>query len=397
MCEGKKIVAVNRPTKLGSGNSNRDNSRANFRADSRPNSRADSRSNPKFTKKSFAYKPAFKFLGICLHLAIIGVGLSVITGTSIAFFGQPISKATPEIIPTETQNRQSEPAKTELTKIEAAKTEPAKTELTALTAKVVALTKTEPTINVEMFLTDLDSNGYVDINASKAIAAASMIKIPVLVAFLQDVDAGKIRLDEPLIISKDVIVGHSGNLQYEKVGTKISALDTITLMIIISDNTATNMIIKRLGGKEIVNQRFADLELTSTVIRNPLPDLTGTNTTSPQDLVNLLAMIEQGKILTPRSRDRLMDIMHRTKTNTLLPQGIPATAKIFHKTGDIQSVVGDTGIIDTPDGKRYIISVIAKRPTNDQKANELIRKISRTVYNHLQNAKIPANSALDGA
>jgi beta-lactamase class A len=156
-------------------------------------------------------------------------------------------------------------------------------------------------------------------------------------------------------------------------------------MIIISDNTATNMIMKRIGGMKVANQRFQSWGLPSTVIRNPLPDLTGTNTTSPEDLVNLLSTVEQGKILSARSRDRVMDIMRRTKTNTLLPQGIPPEARIAHKTGDIQSAVGDAGMIDMPSGKRYFISAIAKRPTNDQRANELIRKISRTVYVHLDN------------
>ncbi|AFY72282.1 beta-lactamase class A [Synechococcus sp. PCC 7502] len=322
------------------------------------------------------------FFGIFLQLVIIGIGISVITGTSIAFFRpEPVVVAPPETTPTDTPK--TTPTTSPLP-------EPAtKTELTELTTKINALTKSQPDITVETYLTDLDSGGYVNIKGSEAIASASMIKIPVLVAFLQDVDAGKARLDEQLVLSKDVIVGESGGLQYEPVGTKISALETITLMIIISDNTATNMIIKRIGGIEEANQRFLSWDLTSTVIRNPLPDLTGTNTTSPEDLVNLLSMVEQGKILSPRSRDRLMDIMHRTKTNTLLPQGIPPDARIAHKTGDIKSVVGDAGIIDMPNGKRYIISAIAKRPSNDQRANELIRQISRTVYTHLQDMPKP--------
>jgi beta-lactamase class A len=320
-------------------------------------------------KKSFIYP----FLGLCLNLAIIGMGLSVITGTSIAFFNKtPVPTASIPSLPEIPNNSEISP------------TPIAKAELTALTTQINALTKTSPDISMSVFLTDLDTGGYVNIKGSSAIAAASMIKIPVLIAFLQDVDAGKARLDEQLATSKDVIVGQAGGLQYDPVGTKISALEALTLMIVISDNTATNMIIKRIGGIEAANQRFSSWDLTSTVIRSPLPDLTGTNTTSPEDLVNLLTMVEQGKILSPRSRDRLMDIMRRTKTNTLLPQGIPPEAQIFHKTGDIQSVVGDAGIIDMPSGKRYIISAIAKRPSNDQRANELIRKISKTVYTHLK-------------
>jgi beta-lactamase class A len=369
-------VAVNRPTRLSSKSSDPQGSSDN----SSSNTRGSNRTRPMAKRQPKKSAPFFyPFLKLCLHLAILGLGLSVITGTSIAFFNHasvpaPKISAQPEISATSSETPQVLPIA-------------AKTELIDLTTKINVLTKTEPDIKMEVFLTDLDSGGFVNIKGSNTIGAASMIKIPVLVAFLQDVDAGKARLDEQLVISKDVIVGHAGGLQYEPVGTKISALETLTLMIIISDNTATNMIIKRIGGKEVANQRFLSWDLNSTVIRNPLPDLTGTNTTSPEDLVNLLSMVEQGKILSPRSRDRLMDIMRRTKTNTLLPQGIPPEARIAHKTGDIQSVVGDAGIIDMPNGKRYIISAIAKRPSNDQRANELIRKISRTVYSHLKDMK----------
>ncbi len=351
------------------------------------NTNLNSRTRPtarKPPKKSSIYL----FLGIFLNLGIVGLGLSVITGTSVALFKQ-------SPVPTSTIATPPEISETTPALVPAIATKiPIKTELTALTTKINALTKTEPDISMEVFLKDLDTEGYVNIKGSTAIASASTIKIPILVAFLEDVDAGKARLDEQLVISKDVIVGHAGGLQYEPVGTKISALETLTLMIVISDNTATNMIVKRIGGIAAANQRFLSWELTSTVMRNPLPDLTGTNTTSPEDLVNLLAMVEQGKILSPRSRDRLMDIMRRTKTNTLLPQGIPPGATIVHKTGDIQSVVGDAGIIDMPNGKRYIISAIAKRPTNDQRANELIRKISRTVYTHLKEMESSPNTLL---
>ena len=366
-------MAVNRPTRLSSKSSDPQGASNNS-----SNIRGNNRTRPMGKRPPKKSSPFFyPFLKLCLHLAILGLGLSVITGTSIAFFNhdsvpKPKISNQPEIAITSLETPQI-PAIA------------AKAELTDLTTKINALTKTEPDIKMAVFLTDLDSGGFVNIKGSNAIAAASTIKIPLLVAFLQDVDAGKARLDEQLVISKDVIVGHAGGLQYEPVGTKISALETLTLMIIISDNTATNMILKRIGGKAVANQRFQSWDLNSTVIRNPLPDLTGTNTTSPEDLVNLLSSVEQGKILSPRSRDRLMDIMRRTKTNTLLPQGIPPEARIAHKTGDIQSVVGDAGIIDMPSGKRYIISAIAKRPSNDQRANELIRKISRTVYTHLDN------------
>jgi beta-lactamase class A len=311
-----------------------------------------------------------------LRIVIISIGLSAIAGTLIYFWQSAVSRTITAPIGNQIgSDKKDAPSSTDLT---------LKAELTALTAKIKQLAAPEPDLSIQTLVFDADTGVYADVNGRKPIAAASIIKIPLLIAFLQDVDEGKAQLGERLEISKDVIVGEAGGLQYEPAGTKISALETLTEMIVHSDNTATNMIMKKIGGKDAANRRFKSWGLTSTVIRNPLPDLEGTNTTSPYDLVNLLSMVDKGKLLSPRSRDRLMDIMRRPVTNTLLPQGIAPDARIVHKTGDIRSVVGDAGIIDMPSGRRYIMAAIVKRPDNDQRANELIRKVSRATYDYLK-------------
>ncbi|HEY9844985.1 MAG TPA: serine hydrolase, partial [Candidatus Caenarcaniphilales bacterium] len=100
------------------------------------------------------------------------------------------------------------------------------------------------------------------------------------------------------------------------------------------------------------------------------------------DLTKLMTLVGHGDLLSLRSRDRLLAIMRQTVTNTLLPQGLGAGATIAHKTGDIGSAVGDTGLIDMPNGQRYVATVIVKRPHNDPRAQELIRQISRLLYYH---------------
>ena len=250
---------------------------------------------------------------------------------------------------------------------------PLKTAVQQLAAKNAGLTP-------GVFFVDLDTGAYVELNGSSTFAAASMIKFPVIVAFFQDVDAGKIRLDEMLSVEPKLIGGGSGEMQYQPPGTKFTALDTATKMITISDNTATNMLIARMGGAAALNQRFRSWGLTATQIRNALPDLPGTNTTSPKDLANLMALVNQGDLMSIRSRDRLLDIMRRTTINTLLPPGLGLGATIAHKTGDIGTLVGDVGLVDMPSGKRYIAVTMVKRPYNDSRAQELIRQISRVVY-----------------
>jgi beta-lactamase class A len=242
-------------------------------------------------------------------------------------------------------------------------------------------------------LVDLDTGGYVDVNSAASFPAASTIKIPILVAFFQDLDAGKIRLDEMLTIQQQMIAGGSGNMQYKQVGTQFTALEVATKMITISDNTATNMLIARLGGIEALNQRFRSWGLTTTAIRNQLPDLQGTNTTSPKELATLMAMVNQGNLVNMRSRDRLLDIMRQTQRDHLLPSGLGAGASIAHKTGDIGTMLADAGLVDIPTGKRYIAAVMVQRPNNDPRAEKLISAISRAAYQQFsQNAAMPSGT-----
>lgn len=313
-----------------------------------------------------------------LRLLILGVGIGAIAGTLLSVL-EPTSRLTANRSPT-TSVEKTQQEKLNSAAVVATSALKLSQETTPLKTTVQQLAAKKANLMPGIFLAELDSGSYLDLNGSLTFSAASMIKFPVLVAFFQDVDAGKVRLDEILTLKQQLIGGGSGDMQYRRLGTKFTALETIEKMIIISDNTATNMVIDRLGGTAVLNQRFQNWGLMATEIRNPLPDLTGTNTTSPKDLANLMALVDQGDLVSTRSRDRLLDIMQRTKTNTLLTPGLGKGATIAHKTGDIGSLVGDVGLVDMPNGKRYIAVAMVKRPHNDSRAQELIRAISRAAY-----------------
>lgn len=255
-------------------------------------------------------------------------------------------------------------------------------EMTDLVAKVTPLTRDLTDLVPGVFLIDLDNGNFLSFNGSTAFSSASMIKLPILIAFFQDVDSGKVKLDEMLSMQQSDVAEGSGDMQYSGAGTQFTALDTATNMIIHSDNTATNMIIRRLGGNEAINQRFRQWGLQQTLLRKPLPDLEGLNTTSPKELVSLLALLNEGKLISMKSRDRTFDIMRRTVTDTLLPSVIAPGSTVAHKTGDIGSLVGDVGVLDLPSGRRYAIAAMVKRPHNDGRAQELIRQIAAVVYEH---------------
>lgn len=262
-------------------------------------------------------------------------------------------------------------------------------ELKTAKAKIQALAAAQKDLVAGMFFYNPETGIYLDLSGDKAFPAASTIKLPILIAFFQAVDAGQVRLDEPLVMRKELIASESGVMQYQPVGTQFSALETADQMITISDNTATNMMIDRLGGIAALNQRFKSWGLTQTTLRNVLPDLQGTNIVTPKELSALMLKIGQGELLTSRSRDLALDMLRRTVTNTLLPPGLGEGSNIAHKTGDIGTVVGDAGLVGMPNGQRYVAAIFVKRPHNDPRAQELIRQISKISYQALINSSRP--------
>jgi beta-lactamase class A len=257
------------------------------------------------------------------------------------------------------------------------------TEMLELQRQVGTLMGRYNFLKTGMFFVDLDNGNYLDINGDRAFPAASTIKLPILIAFFQDLDAGKVSLNETLVMRRDLITGGSGEMQDRPVGTKFSARETVTKMITISDNTATNMIIDRLGGIAKLNQRFRSWGLQDTVMRNLLGDFKGTNITSSKDMVRLMALVANNKLLSSSSQKQALEILRNTRTRTLLPAGLGAGAGIAHKTGDIGFLIGDAGLIEMPSGKRYLAGIYVIRPYNDSRGRDFIRQVSRLVYNYL--------------
>jgi beta-lactamase class A len=333
-------------------------------------------------------KRPFGALVYVVRLLVLGIGIGVIAGTLLSALN-PTMQAS---VDKKEQDKSQKEAK------EAIVASPSPTlqltqEIPVLKAQIQTLVRQNPTLNPGVFVVDLETGGYIDLNGGTLFASASTIKLPILVAFFQDIDAGKVRLDEMLTMKSEMIADGSGDLQYKKVGTPFSALEVATKMMVISDNTATNMLIERLGGKEVLNQRFQSWGLTTTAIRNRLPDVEGTNTTSPKELANLLSVVNRGNLVSLPSRDRLLSIMQRNEINNLLPQGLGTGAGIAHKTGNIGSLLADAGIVDLPTGKRYAIAVMVKRPFNDPGAQELIRQISRKTYDYFNTPRAtPSNN-----
>lgn len=330
-----------------------------------------------------------------IRLIILGVGVAAIAGTLLSVLS-PSNVAAPGETPAPSAQANPGRAAGSLVQGSAAATVAdlrLTGEISHLKGELEQLATLTPGLTPLGFAVDLDSGQYVDLGGAEPVASASTIKVPILVAFLQQVDAGTLALNQSMALQEQYMASGSGTLRGEPVGTEYTALDIATRMIVTSDNTATNMMIAALGGIEALNQTFATWGLEQTLLRNPLPDLDGTNTTSAKDLALLMALIDQGGLLTPRSRDRLFSIMQRTENESLIPSGIRDGSLLANKTGDIGAMLGDVALVDVPNGKRYALAVMVQRPANDGRASELIRRMTETIHAEMAQPLAPVGGS----
>ncbi len=264
--------------------------------------------------------------------------------------------------------------------------------LKELSSKWEYLISKNPDLDVSCFFISLDNKQYAEIKSDIKLPAASSIKVPILIVLLKMLDRGEIYWNEKLPLTEDTIGGGAGWMAYQEIGEEFPIFEVATEMIRVSDNTATNLLIKRIGGLKIINQKLKEIGLKNTQINNLLPDLSGTNFTTTEDLSLAIALVDSGYLLNVTSRDIFREIMQKSKTNTLIPSGIlrglgKETKDIdYHlslkgysvqnKTGDIGISYADTALIQTPDNSRAFASFIVKGPFNDPRSPELIRNLS---------------------
>lgn len=262
-------------------------------------------------------------------------------------------------------------------------------ELTGLKNSILPILDNYKNLHAGIFIYDYHTGKTVDINKDEIFPAASIIKIPVLLDFFnRNKDLEKegfepISLDKKLTFTEAHRTEGSGNLQFKSADVDYSIDYLAKIMIRKSDNSATNMLIEEVGGINQLNAVIRHWGFSKTQVTSWLPDLKGTNTTTPYDIATMLYNIDNQKFLPIQSAANIKEYMSHVENRTLIKSQLPENAILMHKTGDIGKMLGDAGVIYSPSGKKYIMVIMVKRPHNDYGARDLIQKVSKTVYNSL--------------
>ncbi len=261
-------------------------------------------------------------------------------------------------------------------------------ELTQTKNKLQALFKKYSKLEPSVFVWEYSSSSGIEINADNAYPSASIIKIPIAFELMRLIDDSSktkrpITLEDRRLFTEEFRTLGSGDLQRTKADVLYSIDYLANIMITNSDNSATNMLLYEIGGMDGLNRSMRNIGLKTTSMRNWLPDLEGTNMITAREVSTLLYNIDNPKYIDSKSKAVLKEYLVNTKNTHLLKEKLPPGAIVFHKTGNIGTMLGDSGIIYTSNGKKYIVTILVKRPFNDLGAKYLIQDASLIIYNDI--------------
>lgn len=250
---------------------------------------------------------------------------------------------------------------------------------------------------------NLGTGEEIRVNADAPTATASTIKTPILIELYRQVEAGEVSLEDRLESSASNYAPGSGILRDLSLGIDLSVRDTAILMIVVSDNTATNMLIDLLG-MERINQTMAEFGFPGTRLVNRLdfpkigPDARNLAVTTPGDLCGIMTALASGTILTPASRDDILEIMRMQHYRDLTPRYLPFLPyaeelgeadnglRIANKTGGWKGMRADMALIEWP-GTRYTIGIVSEGDSDtrfwaENNADKMIGRVSRAIFDH---------------
>lgn len=244
----------------------------------------------------------------------------------------------------------------------------------------------ESSANISVSFYDLDQGEGFSINGDERVPSASMIKLLILLKALDECDKGKINIEDITNLDDYEKVDGSGILKELSGDHKFSIRELLTLMIIVSDNTATNILIDLLGMEEI-NKIGRDLGLEKTNLERKMMDSHAKekgleNFTSSNEILKLLKMIYEKEFVSEDYSDLALDILLRQQERQRLQRYLPEDLKIASKSGDLDNLENDGGIFFT-ENKKYILVVLVNQAESNVLAKEIIGEISLKIYKEI--------------
>jgi len=254
-----------------------------------------------------------------------------------------------------------------------------------------------------IYVKSLETGEEIAIDADRQMDTMSVIKIPLMAEVFQQIKEGKFALADKYTLTKDDILPGTGVMRSLDPGDTFTVRDLLTLMIIVSDNTATDVLYRMVGGPEAVNRRMLALGLKQTVApasarvwfdainasRDPAQfHREGKHPfglSTPREIAQLLEMMEKGTLVDKASSDRMLLMLRGQLYRTRIPRYLSGF-RIPHKTGDFLPYIGnDVGVLEAPGqpGQHIVLSIFtANHFGSGERLEEAIGRVAEQVANY---------------
>jgi len=243
---------------------------------------------------------------------------------------------------------------------------------------------------------DLSTGKELLINDTVTFHAASTMKTPVLVEVYKQAAEGKFSLSDSLIVKnefKSIVDGSLFSLDstddsetelYKHIGEKRTISYLLYQMIIVSSNFSTNLIMELVDAKNVsatmVQLGAKDIHVLRGVEDGKAFAKGLNNTITANGLMMLFEKMAKGETVNPAASQAMIDILLDQKFNEIIPARLPADVKVAHKTGSINGVQHDTGIVFLPHGKKYVLVLLSKNLKDEKGAIKAMANVSKLIY-----------------
>ena len=237
--------------------------------------------------------------------------------------------------------------------------------------------------NVAVVYKDLTSGEGFSICGDERFPSASIIKLVIMSTLLDEVKAGNCTLSDKIVLTPEMLTGGDGILKELEPGHSFTLKEILTLMIIVSDNMATNILIDRLGFDRI-NQQARQLGLQHASLGRRMMDSEAKkagrdNFICADDAAAVLEKIFREQFVSPELDRVALDILSRQQQSGRLQLYLPEEVPVAHKCGDLDFLEHDAGIVYAPSGP-YILVVFTNKTTTNKDGREIIGTVSRMAF-----------------
>jgi beta-lactamase class A len=243
----------------------------------------------------------------------------------------------------------------------------------------------------------LETGESVSLNPHDHFPMQSVYKLPIGMAVMKEVDAGKIKLDQKVPVTKDDFIGRSSHSPIRDKypnGTELTVNELLAWMLLESDGTASDVLMKLAGGPGVIQAYLTELGIKDLIVLDPEKALAQDhslqyrNWATPEAAVSLLRVLHERRGLSESTQGLLLKLMAASNTGPRRLKGLlPAGTVVAHKTGTsgtengVTAATNDIGIITLPNGRHVAIAVfVADSPADEATREGVIAKIAKAVW-----------------